>query len=151
MKKHLIGFLLGAACSSHALNDVSEPGRLSARIAVPAIQHSAAEQITDRSGRKVWVSFVDGDVKLGCRASQHLFEGMWGAYWSMSESDRIKVRKAVVEYGEAWLVYDRRALYWWFEGRVAVRGIVDIQVASRDDAIDLAHRIASGLPLPGPN
>ncbi|MFN9306809.1 MAG: hypothetical protein ACK6DT_12185 [Planctomycetota bacterium] len=151
MKKHIIGVFLAAACPSHALNGVSEPGRLSALIAVPAIQHSAAEQITDRGGKKVWVSFVDGDVKLGCRASQHLFEGMWGAYWSMSEFDRIKVRKAVVEHGEAWLVYDRRALYWWFEDRVAVQGVVDIQVASRDDAIDLAHRISSGLPLPAPN
>lgn len=78
---------------------------------------------------------------------QHLVEGVWGVFWAISEADRVKVRNALAAHGEAGLIYDSREIIWWYEDKVALRGRVTIEVATKDAAMDVARRISSGMPL----
>lgn len=147
MKRILTACVLMTACSTNAAKGDLESERLYAWIAVPAFQGQGADQIIDRMGRPAVVSLVEGGIRLECRVHQHLVEGVWGVFWAISEADRVKVRNALAAHGEAGLIYDSREISWWCEDKVALRGRVTIEVATKDAAMDVARRISSGMPL----
>jgi hypothetical protein len=57
------------------------------------------------------------------------------------------VRNAVAAHGEAGLIYDSREIHWWYDDKVGLQGNAEIDVASKEFAMDVAHRISSGMPL----
>jgi len=78
---------------------------------------------------------------------QHLGEGVGGVFWTISEADRVKVRNALAAHGEAGLIYDSRDIHWWYDDNFGLQGNAQIDVASKEVAMDVAHGISIGMPL----